>query len=338
MSRSSSPIQTHRQFARGYRRILALAVPTALAACQGATDPLAPDAAGDASAPAAIPVTEAAAPSSSLLTALTSNRIAFMANTAGGGMNVWTMDPQGGTPAPVTSFNDLGFDPSWSYDLKHFAFERLRGSFKDIYLVDADKTHQRWARSATYPGSIVEPSWSPDGTHLLVSVVIGSAAYLAKIDLATENLALVAPMGFFAVAGSYPTYDPTGKTIFYVDNDSKTIKRFTPGGAQTTVFTSRGYVGGLAISPDGTRLAYSATVTGMNSEIFVLNLATKVTKRLTYNSAVDHSATWSPDGTKLAFSSYRTGKMQIWTMNSSTGGSLTRITSGAYGASSPVWR
>jgi Tol biopolymer transport system component len=261
-----------------------------------------------------------------------------MANTAGGGMNLWTMDPQGGTPARVTSFNDLGFDPSWSYDLKHFAFERLRGSVKDIYLVDADKTHQRWARSASYPGSIVNPSWSPDGTHLLVSVVIGSAAYLAKIDLATENLALVAPAGAFGVAGSYPIYDPTGKTIFFIDSDSKTIKRFTPGGALTTVLTSSFYLGSLAISPDGTRLAYSATVKDMNGEIFVLNLATKVTKRLTYNSAVDHSATWSPDGTKLAFSSYRTGKMQIWTMNSSTGGSLTRITSRAYGASSPVWR
>ena len=74
----------------------------------------------------------------------------------------------------------------------------------------------------------------------------------------------------------------------------------------------------------------------MNSEIYVLNLATKVTKRLTFNGAVDQSPTWSPDGTKLAFSSYRTGKMQIYTMNSSTGGSVTRITSRTYGAFSPA--
>ena len=331
MSRSTSQTPT-----LVYRRMLALAVPAALAACQGPTD-LAPDAAGDASAPAALPVTEAAAPSSALLSALASNRIAFLANTAGGGMNIWTMDPLGGTLARVTSFNDLGFEPSWSYDHKHIAFLRLRGAYKDVYLVDADGTNKHWARSATYPGSIVDPSWSPDGTHLLVSVVIQNNPYLAKIDIATGNLALVAPTGAFAAAGTNPIYDPTGKTIFYLDNDSKTIKRFTPGGALTTVLTSRFYLGSLAISPDGTRLAYSANVKDMNGEIFVLNLATKVTKRLTFNGAVDHSPTWSPDGTKLAFASYRTGKMQIWTMNSSTGGSLARITSQTYGASGPSW-
>ena len=58
---------------------------------------------------------------------------------------------------------------------------------------------------------------------------------LAKLDLATGNMALVAPAGVFGVEGSYPIYDPTGQTIIYVDKTYKTIKRFTPGGALTTV-------------------------------------------------------------------------------------------------------
>jgi len=101
--------------------------------------------------------------------------------------------------------------------------------------------------------------------------------------------------------------------------------------------SSSAYVADPAIAPDGTRLAYAGAVSPSNTEIYVLNLATKVTKRLTFNGAADQNPTWSPDGTKLAFASYRTGKMQIWTMNSSTGGSLTRITSRAYGATSPSW-
>ncbi|HEU4954383.1 MAG TPA: hypothetical protein VFT28_07425 [Gemmatimonadales bacterium] len=315
---------------RRLRRTLALAVPVALAACEGGSDAFAPEATGD-------PAPELAAPTPDLLGTLGSNRIAFTVNTSGGGSDIWTMDPQGGTPAHVTTYNDIAFDPTWSLDHKRIAFTRLRGIYKDVYLVNADGTNPRWARSATYPGAIVDPSWSPDGTHLLVSVVIQNEPYLAKLDLATENLSLIAPAGVFGVAGTSPVYDLAGKTIYFVAKGDQTIKRFTPGGSLNTVLTSSFYLGGLALSPDGTRLAYSATVKDMNGEIFVLNLATKVSKRLTWNGAVDHSPTWSPDGTRLAFASYRTGKMQIWTMNSSTGGTLTRITSRPYGASAPSW-
>jgi Tol biopolymer transport system component len=337
MSRSTSQIPTLRRLCRVYRRMLFLAVPAALAACQGAGDSLAPDAAGDPAAPVASPATEEAAPSPDIVGALASNRIAFSSFTADNGSDVWSMDPQGGTLARLTSFTGLENEPSWSYDHKHIAFTLQRNTATDIFLMNADGTNKHWARSATYAGNIDEPSWSPDGTHLLVRIQYNYGFYLAQLDLATGNLALVAPAGLFGVAGSYPIYDPTGKAIIYLDNAYKTIKRFTPNGALTTVFTSSTYLGFLAISPDGTRLAYSAAFTPSNSEIYVLNLATKVAKRLTWNGAADQSPTWSPDGTKLAFASYRTGKMQIWTMNSSTGGSLTRITSRAYGATSPSW-
>jgi hypothetical protein len=66
MSRSFSQAPTLRRLARVYRRVLALSVPAALAACQGATDALAPDGADVEGAPSPVP------------TALVgSNRIAF---------------------------------------------------------------------------------------------------------------------------------------------------------------------------------------------------------------------------------------------------------------------
>lgn len=336
MSRSPSQVPTLRRLRRVCRRMLVLAVPAALAACQDVAEPLAVDAAGDPSAPAAAPAAEAAAPSPALLGALASNRIVFSSFTADGS-DLWSMDPQGGTLAHLTSFTGMEYEPHWSYDHKHIAFTRLRNGVTDIYLVDADGTNKHWARSATYAHSIDEASWSPDGTHLLVRVMFQGSPCLAKIDLATGNMSLIAPAGAFAVQGNQPIYDPAGATIIYLDNTNKVFKRFTPGGALTTVLSSSAYIEDPAISPDGTRLAYSAAAGPTNTEIYVLNLATKVTKRLTFNGASDQHPTWSPDGTKLAFASYRTGKMQIWTMNGSTGGSLTRITSRAYGASWPAW-
>ena len=38
-----------------------------------------------------------------------------------------------------------------------------------------------------------------------------------------------------------------------------------------------------------------------------------------------------------AFTSTRSGKPQVWTMSSSTGGGLTRITNSTYGSSTPAW-
>ena len=67
------------------------------------------------------------------------------------------------------------------------------------------------------------------------------------------------------------------------------------------------------------------------------NLGTGVVTKLTSSTAADGLATWSPDGTKLAFVSYRTGPGQIYTMSSSTGGSLTRITHTSFSEGAPMW-
>jgi Tol biopolymer transport system component len=326
MSRTFSQAPTLRRLMRVYRRVLALSVPAALAACQGATDALAPD------------VADAEGASSTGLTAIVgSNRIAYASIVAGGYADIWTMSSTGGTPTRFTSFTGDEHSPTWSPDRKWIAFARQRNVILDIYLMKADGTGRRWVRSTASNFPIYRPSWSPNGTHLLVTVYQPGGPYVGKLDLATGSATLVAPAGSFAVKGDYPVYDATGSRIYYVDDTRKTIKRFTPGGAQEQILTSTASLAGLAISPDGTRLAYAAALMESNWEIFVLDLSTRLITRLTNSAGTDASPTWSPDGTKLAFYSARSGKSQVWTMNSSTGGSQTRITNATYGAYSPAW-
>lgn len=48
-------------------------------------------------------------------------------------------------------------------------------------------------------------------------------------------------------------------------------------------------------SPDGTRIAYSARVSGA-MDVFVIEAGGGVPKRLTWNPAGNRAAGWSPDG------------------------------------------
>ena len=88
-------------------------------------------------------------------------------------------------------------------------------------------------------------------------------------------------------------------------------------------------------SPDGQRVIMSLQQGG-NSNLFVMDLRSKSTTRLTDTPAIDTSPSYSPDGTRLCFESDRGGKPQIYVMPA-TGGAAQRISFGEGSYSTPVW-
>ncbi len=324
-------------------RLLTLAALAAVGACDTAESPLAP---GDESAPSA-PVAEPApteAVAGGDIAALTTwQRIAFV-SARKGGRDIYTMDPQGYNIVRRTATAEEENYPAWSYDNKRIAMVRMRPDAsntlrQDIYLMNADGTNKRWARSATPTiYSITEPSWSPDGSHLVVTVVYQYTPYLATMKVSTGELKFVT-LGGKIVRGRQPTYDPTGKGILFVGPTGRTIQTVYPekniGYLHVSSDTE---VEGPTFSPDGARIAYAKAIAGSyNRDIFVYTLYGGTTKRLTSHATVDWQPTWSPDGTKIAFSSARSGQYQIWTMNAATGGNLTRITHTSTMERDPAW-
>jgi len=310
----------------------------ALQACDDGRTPLGPEAEPVPAPGAGI------APNDAIASLTTADRIVFTSFRNNGQADIYKMDPLGQNLVPLTTSSAYETRPAWSYDNIRVALVRPRpygpNYYDDIYLVRRDGSDGHWARPTAAPFHITDPSWSPDGTRLLVAVYTTGGPYLAKLDLASGQLSYVtyyaSPYSPSVVPGTKPTYDPTGKIIAFVGPTAKTLDRLV-NNSLTHLVSADGPIGRPAFSRDGTKIAYSRMLSGtINSEIFVRALADGTTKRLTNDPGFDGEPTWSPDGSKLAFTSTRSGQYQIYTMTAS-GGSVTRITKTSTKEQGPAW-
>ena len=79
-------------------------------------------------------------------------------------------------------------------------------------------------------------------------------------------------------------------------------------------------------SPDGKRIAFSATAEGAASQdIYVINTDGTNLRRVTTHPDIDTTPTWSPSGTQIAFTSNRTGRPQIYITNADGTGGAQRL-------------
>lgn len=323
-------------------RLLSLAVPLAIAACGNESSPLAPsDSPADPSSEAGAPADQAA-PDFSLVGS--GQRILFTSNRPGSSYyDLYKVDPSGGNLAHVTSLTGYETEPAWSFDNKQIAMVRPRKGannveHSDIFLMNADGSNKHWARSQTASVDIRSPSWSPDGTHLAVAVIMGGKPYLGTIEVATGNFKFVLFNGK-AIQGNFPSYEPGKGRILYVNETGRIIMLVDPVGntsywMQTADFT----MGVPRFSPDGSKIAFQMVV-GSNVDVYVKSVYpwSNSPKRLTTDPGYDGVPSWSPDGARIAFQSSRTGNSQIYVMNAATGGSLVRITHTSADEKSAAW-
>jgi len=72
---------------------------------------------------------------------------------------------------------------------------------------------------------------------------------------------------------------------------------------------------GGAYSPDGRKIAFTASQNGGTTDVWVADADGGNPQRLTRESSDDLSPCWSPDGKRIAFVSNRAGSPQIYVMN-----------------------
>ena len=88
-------------------------------------------------------------------------------------------------------------------------------------------------------------------------------------------------------------------------------------------------------SPDGQRLVMSLQQGG-NGNIYMMNLGSRTTTRVTSTGAIDTSPSFSPDGSQIVFESDRGGQQQIYVMGAD-GSNPRRISCGVGAYPHPGW-
>ncbi|MGH7546922.1 MAG: prolyl oligopeptidase family serine peptidase [Gemmatimonadales bacterium] len=100
-------------------------------------------------------------------------------------------------------------------------------------------------------------------------------------------------------------------------------------------------VGDPQLSPDGKWVAYTVTESSLKdnrgtTRIWLAEVASGETRRLTQGPGSDRQPRWSPDGKALAFVSTRQNGPQLWVLPVA-GGEARRLTNLADGVSDPLW-
>ena len=136
-----------------------------------------------------------------------------------------------------------------------------------------------------------------------------------------------------------PRYSPATQDITYMSQAEGQQPRVQVINLETG---SRQVVGNFPdmtssprFSPDGHRIVMSLQQGG-NANIFMMNLGSQATTRLTSTAAIDTSPSFSPDGSQIVFESDRGGQQQIYVMNAD-GSNQRRISFGDGSYSQPAW-
>ena len=135
-----------------------------------------------------------------------------------------------------------------------------------------------------------------------------------------------------------PRFNPVKQEITYLSyfkNLPRVYLLNIETGNQEVVGDFPGMTFAPRFSPDGSKIIMSLAKDG-NSDIYVMDLKSRVVTRLTANSAIDTSPSYSPNGKKITFNSDRGGSQQIYVMDND-GRNQKRISNKGGNYATPVW-
>jgi len=192
---------------------------------------------------------------------------------------------------------------------------------KEIFVMDWDGANMEQITNLQTVS--VSPSWSRDGRYVAYSAFVYHSRSkmrnndLFLYDFKTRQRSLVSSQkGLNSTASFYPG-DESMVVRLSPNNGSADLYKMNLDGSGKTPLTN-GPRGAMnlepALSPDGTKIAFSSDRSG-KAMIYILDLTTKTTRRLTFAGQYNSTPVWSPDGKRIAFMGNLESHFDIYIMD-----------------------
>ena len=172
------------------------------------------------------------------------------------------------------------------------------------------------------------PSISPDGKWVVFcrDTEDRTAADIWRVDVGAGGLEPALRLTKSAGRSFLPAIAPDGRTVYFVSDRTgqPEIWLMGPDGSDQRRLTHGAAVGaGLAISPDGSKIAFSSTkgvtpLTAQSGNIWVMNAQGVAASKLTSDGKSQFPA-FSRDGKVIAYQSYGGDKWDIFILRGPTG-------------------
>ncbi len=237
-------------------------------------------------------------------------------------------------------------DPAWAPNGALIAYARkVTGGEQPpaIWVMFADGSGRTRLTTDAVPER--QPAWAPDGSRIAYARASGNfggyRVWVMNAD-GTGQAELTHPWA--RASDTDPAWSPDGTRIAFVRSKPGSFPELylvNTDGSGLQRLTLNGWIEGHpAWSPDGTRIAFDRCCPDGQSDLFVLDVATRLEADLTNSLTVDEfEPAWSPDGTRIAFAAFALGdgNKDLYAMNAD-GTAVVRLTSDAGSDLAPDWQ
>ena len=226
---------------------------------------------------------------------------------------VYVSDYDGANSRRITTNRQLNITPVWSPDARSVAYTSYRRGYPDLFVALIYEGIQQEPTKGGTQNWL--PMFSPDGTRIVFTSSRDGNAELYVINRDGSNLRRLTN---HPAIDTTPTWSPTGTQIAFTSDRAGQPQIYVVGADGLNLrrlTTAESYADRPTWSPAPfNEIAFTAR-TGPGYDVKVYDLATGVTRQITFGEGSNESPAYSPNGRHLAFTSTRGGRgVQIFTI------------------------